>query len=187
MPYSGPEFTNTLTGIVKSLKPATCLDVGVGAGKTAGIVKGAHPACVMTGIEAHGPYAKQFAQQWATYNKVHIGDALDLSVKTLSRSRFDLVVCGDVIEHMWLYEAKSVLRFWADRSKFVVVVWPNGYPQDDVDGVISEVHRSEISLRDLASLNVVRFHRHHRGGTQFKNFAVIRGRLPDATQAGVSY
>jgi hypothetical protein len=186
MPYSGPEFTNTITQVIKSLQPATCLDVGVGAGKVGAIVKAACPECTLVGIEAHGPYAERFKQQWSCYQKVHIGDALQVST-LMSKNRFDLVVFGDVLEHMWVHEAKAALSYWADRSKAVVAIWPTGYQQDEVEGATSEIHRSRISLRDLYPLDIVRFHKHQRSENQAKCFAVIRGAVPGLPQAGVAY
>ena len=186
MPTSGPEFKNTLTQVVYALRPTTCLDVGVGAGKVGGIVKSVHPECTLVGIEAHAPYAVKFEQAWACYEKVYVGLAMDVSI-SLSTSRFDLVVFGDVLEHMWLHEAKSLLSYWADRSKIVIAIWPTGYPQDELCGAKSEIHRSHIRLRDLHPLDIVRFHQHRRSQSDSKCFAVIRGAVPGAPQAGVSY
>jgi len=190
MPHSGREFEGTFLGIVKALAPARVLDIGVGAGKIGRLVKQVVPTATMHGIEAEPSYAGQFEIEWKLYEKVDVGEAVKVSCR-LAESRFDLVVFGDVLEHMWKHEALSLLQFWACRSSYVVAIWPVGYPQDAAGGVQSEIHRSEITLSDLAGegLKVVRFHMHERPAAgQSKCIAVIRGRMAKRdSQVGVAY
>ena len=184
MPYSGPEFRNALKTILASFEHPDVLDIGVGAGKTSELVP---PGTHLVGIEAHAPYAKQFEAVWnAKYARVHIGDAMKVSLD-LSGSRFDVVVMGDVLEHMWLHDALSLLMFWSMRSGFVIAVWPEGFEQDAVGGAQSEIHRSRIRLMDIVStgLDVVRYHKHYREFPSSKQIVVIRGK--GDKQAGVAY
>ena len=177
MPHSGPEFESMFSRVVGALKPSRVLDVGVGAGKIGRLVKAAHPESKIVGIEAEPKYRNTFEAQWGIYEKVHTGDAKDVSL-ALSHERFDLVVFGDVLEHMWKHDALALLEYWVARSAFVVAIWPIGFPQDAVREVSSEIHRCELSLVDLvlAAVPVVRFHKFERAAPgQFKCFAVIRG------------
>lgn len=189
MPHSGPEFENMLRSIVVSAAPLRVLDVGTGAGKIGALCKAALPACSVIGVEAHFDYSKQFADAWAKYERVHIDDASAWSLDHAS-ARFDLVIFGDVLEHMWLEQAMGLLRFWSDRSKTVVAIWPNGYAQDAHAGVLSEIHRCEIRLSDIvgANLDVVRYHKHYRNHPgASKSIVVLKGRVASQVQAGVAY
>lgn len=189
MPYSGCEFDEVMQKIVHALAPSTCLDIGVGAGKTANMVKAHVPKCKVFGMEAEPSYAGKFEQQWRLYEHVWVGDAVDLSLGK-SAERFDLVVFGDVIEHMWHCMAFDLLRFWSARSKLLLVVWPIGFHQDAHGGVVHEIHRGFPTLRDFAnnsSLDVVRFHKFYREyPSSSKCLAVLRGSRGDAPQMGVT-
>ena len=176
MPHSGSDFDALFTSIVGKLAPKSVLDIGVGAGKIGAICRQVSPKCVIVGIEAHAPYAKQFVEQWKVYRNVILKPASDASL-SIVRSRFDLVVFGDVLEHMWLHEALSLLTFWSMRSSTIIAIWPTRYLQDDHDGVVSEIHRSEVRLLDIVSagLDVIEYHKHRRSDVQSKNLVVIRG------------
>jgi SAM-dependent methyltransferase len=185
MPHSGPEFKNMLTSILSTFPHPDVLDVGVGAGKTASLVPtGTH----LVGIEAHEPYQKLFVEQWRKYARVRIGDAMNVSLE-LTRSRFDVVIMGDVLEHLWKHDALALVEFWLARSSFVICVWPNGFPQDDSGGAMSEIHRTELHLSDFAGFDVVRFHKHYRDYPRAsKSIVVLRGSGRETTlQQGVSY
>lgn len=178
-----------LQRIVAAVSPDSVLDVGVGAGKIGKICEAACPHCKVIGVEAHGPYADQFASQWEAYERVHIADIMAWSLANAS-ARFDLVVFGDVLEHMWLNDAMSLLRFWSARSKFMVAIWPSGFQQDAHGGVLSEIHRCEIRLADLVGtgIDIVRYHKHYRTYPgHSKSLAVIRGIQKTDRQQGVAY
>lgn len=194
MPYSGPEFKNALAQIIESIKPTRALDIGVGAGTIGEIVKRHHHPCEVFGIEVEASYAQKFKKYWeAAYVSVEIGNAVELSIG-MAEKRWDVVIFGDVLEHMWKHDALALLGFWQRRSKWVVAIWPNGYEQDAVDSKTSEIHRTEIYLSDLvsANLNVVRFHKYQRTVElapvrQFKSIAVIKGDMLCNQQQGIVY
>ena len=155
------------------------------------MVKGACPTCAVYGIEVEPTYAKRFAKEWSVYETVFLGDAITVSLAH-SKLRPDLVVFGDVLEHMWPHEASCAVEFWCMRSKYVVAIWPTGFPQDDVGGVQAEIHRCEIRLEDFQSrsIELVRYHKVARSAPgQYKHFAVFRGRIAtkDTQQSGVAY
>jgi len=188
MPYSGPEFEDTLRAIVEASQADRVLDIGVGAGKIGEIVKAVRPQAQLRGIEAEAGYRSRFEEAWKRYDKVWIGDAQEVSLDIAS-SRWNLVIFGDVLEHMPKATAIGLLDFWLPRCEYEVAVWPQGYLQDAYEGVRSEIHRCEIRLLDLAlaGLPVARFHHYIRpDGKQAKCLAVIRGgRATQSNQAGI--
>ena len=192
MPHSGGEFDAMAKQIVLALKPKSVLDVGVGAGKFGAIVRTcpSGSAVKLHGIEAEASYKQKFASRWKAYNNIGIGDASKISIDWASE-RYDLVVFGDVLEHLWRSEAVDLVDFWAARSKVVLAIWPIGYKQDASGDVASEVHRSELRLADFVAdrgLDIVRFHIHYRKHPNHaKCLMVIRGWLGNVPQAGVFY
>jgi len=178
MPHSGPEFDELFLRLVKRANPLTCLDVGIGDGKRGKMIRSVCPNAQIVGVEAEMSYASRF--DWSMYTRVHCGTSIIDFCTKHSTSSFDLVVFGDVLEHLWLTDALSVLEFWQERSKACVAIWPIGYHQDAIDGVASEIHRCRIHLSDMVGrVPVIRYHEHDRGRGQRKCFAVVRGRLAD--------
>ncbi|GAB6053634.1 hypothetical protein JCM17960_24540 [Magnetospira thiophila] len=85
------------------------LDVGVGCGTYAELLRPYTPGAHWTGLEVWAPYVEK-------YHLRHLYDALVLadarSVDLQSLGSFDLIVFGDVLEHMEKQEAQALI----DRS-----------------------------------------------------------------------
>ena len=53
---------------------------------------------------------------------------------------YDIVIFGDIIEHLTIEDAQKVLNYALDRSKEVVVAVPYEYKQGEIEGNKYEIH-----------------------------------------------
>lgn len=178
MPYSGNDFDELLKLKLHELHPGRVFDIGIGAGKIGQIVRSCLPEAYITGIELEPSYEIRFAENWRAYNRICSGDVLTWSTVN-SAERFDMIIAGDVIEHMWSHEVTSLADFWLSRCKWFVAIWPTGYPQDAYEGVLSEVHRCSPVLACFLRFDIRCYEKRERGvGVPGqKHFLVLRGGL----------
>jgi len=121
------ERTITLAGTVKE-PIARVLDIGCGYGKHGVLLREyLHPTPIVDGVEAWEPYVEPHRLR-GIYDNLMVMDALDMTREDLDP--YDMVVMGDVIEHMkkgaaidflgrvrgWLVIATPVLHFHTDEG-----------------------------------------------------------------------
>lgn len=180
MPYSLDIYNNDVVNIIKQVKPATMLDIGPCDGKYLNIAREAIPNivadCVEPGvewIEKHNLLDK--------YRKV-FAETAEVFFKKDLYSKYDLITMGDVIEHMYLNDAISVIDAACYKSKFILLIWPTNLPQDEEHGRELEMHKSNIYLSDLTRFNIQFYNKtffgNNRGGTpSYMHLALIAGHL----------
>ena len=103
------------------------LDVGA----CDGIWRQLLPEYTMDAVEIHGPNADRLHG----YRKVFRRD-----VDGLDYVHYDLIIFGDVIEHMDVEKAQRVLSYARPRCRDMVVAVPFLYPQDAFGGNPWEKH-----------------------------------------------
>lgn len=106
---------------------AEILDVGA----CDGIWRQLLPEYTMDAVEIHGPNADRLHG----YRKVFRRD-----VDGLPYEHYDLILFGDVIEHMSVEKAQRVLAYARPRCRDMVVAVPFLYPQDAFGGNPWEKH-----------------------------------------------
>ena len=106
---------------------AEILDVGA----CDGIWRQLLPEYTMDAVEIHGPNADRLHG----YRKVFRRD-----VDGLDYEHYDLIILGDVIEHMDVEKAQRVLAYARPRCRDMVVAVPFLYPQDAFGGNPWEKH-----------------------------------------------
>jgi Methyltransferase domain len=142
--------------VVTQCKPKSVLDVGVGYGKWGVLLREVLEVyesryaskewiTQIDGIEAHEPYRNAL---WAaTYNQVCIGDAFTLLDQA---GHYDLILCGDVIEHFEKAQGMVLLEKMLAKGSVVVVTSPRIFiPQGAEYENSYEVHRSLWSEADF--------------------------------------
>ena len=133
MPYSSPNGKNYIKEYLDKTRPKTIVDVGAGSGTYARSCKSSNQH--LTAIEVYEPYVPKF-DLIKLYDTVIIGD-----VRQLEIPKSDLIILGDVLEHMSREEARIVLDCARTRADHVIVSIPLGYyPQDEFEGNSYERH-----------------------------------------------
>lgn len=126
-------------------EPQTILDVGAGAGQWYDLLRPWFPDAKIDAVEIFAPYVERYGLR-DRYDHVIIADARgDL----LERGRrYDLVIFGDVIEHMTRSEAMTLLAgsWW----RHALVSIPIGdCPQDGTEENPYEAHIETWSVPDV--------------------------------------
>jgi predicted TPR repeat methyltransferase len=137
MPYSSDEGKAWMLRQLRATGPRSVVDIGVGSGtygRMAALELDEPP--YLTGIEIHAPYVQQFGlHQW--YDEVRVAD-----VRLMPIPEADVVILGDVLEHMKTVDALAVWACarWAARVRVLLSLPIIEWPQDAVDGNEHERH-----------------------------------------------
>jgi hypothetical protein len=109
------------------------LDVGAGWGKYKMLLR----EYEMDAVEIWEPYVLD-NDLWSTYEKVYVDDVCNLEPRVFDD--YDVVIFGDVLEHIERDKAKCLLLEVVGRVKEVYVAVPYQYPQGMVEGNEYERH-----------------------------------------------
>ncbi len=135
MPASYTRYDVLIRAVVRALFAGTAeiLDVGPGKGKYSGLLFGQYPN--LDCIEIFAPYVKKFNLR-KKYRRVYVAD-----IRTFVLPRpYDLVILGDVLEHLSVDEAQALIGRLDKAGSFIIVTVPFGYEQDPVNGNEYERH-----------------------------------------------
>ena len=114
------------------------LDVGCGQGTYPALLSKIIPNAEWWGFEAWTPYIEQFNLE-KKYNTLINHDVRKYDFTSLPN--FDLVIFGDVLEHMTKEEAQDLVSKALTKSKFVLISIPIKHmPQGAVHGNPFEEH-----------------------------------------------
>lgn len=105
------------------------LDVGACDGKWKKLL----PEYAMDAVEAWEPHCENIKSM---YGQVFCKD-----IAKLKYDPYDLIIFGDVIEHMTISDAQKVLKYALGKCKDLIVAVPYLYPQGEVGGNPWEVHK----------------------------------------------
>lgn len=148
MPYSSLIFDDEIEQIIKFLQPKRILDIGAGAGKYGETIKRISEGINTTALEIEKEYIKKFKLK-EKYSRVLNISADELIHPEYYNDNFDLVIMGDVIEHMKKSVGVDLINFLVYRSKWIILKFPLKYIQNSVDGYESEAHISAWSSEDF--------------------------------------
>ncbi|MGW5197354.1 class I SAM-dependent methyltransferase [Streptomyces spiralis] len=111
MPTSDAEGKDWSLERFKRHQPNTVTDVGPGEGTYAKLFRPVHEGVWWTAIEIHRPYIKKFrlnsTKTRTMYDEIHVEDARESAEHLFFR---DLVIFGDVLEHMERDDAVALLQ-----------------------------------------------------------------------------
>ena len=110
---------------------SSCLDVGACDGKWHDLL--GH-YLVMDAVEVWAPNIREHRLK-DKYRRVWECDAYDFRY-----DRYDLIIFGDVIEHMAVERAQRVLEYARGRCTDMIIGVPFNYPQDAIYGNPYEKH-----------------------------------------------
>lgn len=145
MPYSFPAGKDIIKKWFDKQKDIkTIVDVGPGAGAYAKLLGKKYK---YIGIEIWAPYIEQFNLH-ELYDKIIIGN-----IKYVNLPSADVVILGDILEHLNKEDARAVLRKAEKRYKHVVVSIPVGeFNQGSFQGNKYETHLSSWTFEELGNI-----------------------------------
>lgn len=121
MPYSDAEGKDAALAWYEEIRPRTVIDIGAGSGTYAQAVRAVSPwKGRWTAVEAWEPYIARFGLD-GLYDGVVVADACRL---TAPFYRADLVIAGDVLEHMPRASAVRLLDKIRAHAAHVIVSVP---------------------------------------------------------------
>lgn len=118
-------------------KESTILDVGACNGKWKHLLM---------------EYNKMDAVEIFTPNMANLGDyraAYNIDIKDYKFTWYDLIIFGDVIEHMEISDAQDVLAYARPRCRDMIVAVPYQYHQDEIYGNRWERHIQDDLTPDI--------------------------------------
>jgi 2-polyprenyl-3-methyl-5-hydroxy-6-metoxy-1,4-benzoquinol methylase len=139
MGFSDPTNKPWTQEKIIELKPTTVLDVGAGQGVYLDLIRqGLGAEVIVNAVEVWQPYIDQFDLE-NRYDKLF---AID--VRDLTNFAYDLVILGDVLEHM---SEDSAVELWdriSQQARHAIISIPIiHYHQDAINGNPYEVHVEE--------------------------------------------
>lgn len=143
MPGSIRENNDDLTRFVQEWGIRTILDVGVGWGTYENLL--GDRVALLDGIEVWEPYVRQYGLR-ARYRRLIIADVRDVARDghALLDPPYDLVIFGDVLEHMSRDEALEVWEWGHTIAKAGLISLPMAhYPQGAERGNHFETHHED--------------------------------------------
>jgi hypothetical protein len=136
VPRSLVEGKAWISQVVPRLRPATVLDVGPGQGTYSDLLRGCTPGASWSCVEIFAPYVQIFDLH-SKYDTVYVADIRRFAWP----ATFDLVILGDVLEHMVLQDALEVWTAVRAHARDVVLSIPIvEYPQGAQGGNDHEAH-----------------------------------------------
>jgi hypothetical protein len=145
MPYSAVVFDQHIAALILRMRPASVLDIGPGAGKYGRIVKMLRddhglPVESLAAVEIDPSYIEEFGLR-EIYDVVQEGDAA-LLPDVGPDATWDLVILGDVLEHLRKSRGVDLIDYLYYRTKYIVLVVPIDYIQGAWEGHHAEAHIS---------------------------------------------
>lgn len=138
---------------IESIAPKRVVDVGAGDGFYGKLVRYIDPEAYSIGVEIHGPYKDEYRLDCA-YDDLVIGDIVD--VIDNSEIHGDLIIFGDVLEHLEKENVFKVLDKAVKKFKYIIINSPKGY-QKQPHPISSEVHRCGLNRNDFLKYNIIEY------------------------------
>lgn len=124
MPYSAPEGKDVSLGFIKRhvlpFKHNRFMDIGAGSGTYHKLWAPVFPEVKWTGIEVFEPYGLDFHLN-SRYHCMIWADATKWNYRIWREFNYDLIILGDVIEHM---PQSAIQKMWPELlqiSRYVLV------------------------------------------------------------------
>ena len=145
------DFLRAFNGSIKSV-----LDLGAGSGTYRDIMSPALPGATWTAVEIFKPYIDHFKLH-TKYSKVYQSDIRQF----IPAQNYDVVIAGDVLEHMTKAEAVTVVTNHLPMCKYLIISIPIvKYPQGEFDNNPYQAHvKDDWSHQEFMSSfpNIERF------------------------------
>lgn len=138
---------------IREIKPKFVVDVGAGMGYYGNLIRTEFPDCHTIGVEAFGPYVTKYSL--TRIYTVLINNDIRNVIKML---RGDLIIFGDVLEHMKKEDALYVLDAAVKNFKYVLINGPKYFEvQHAVNDNKYEMHICSIGKEDCKEYDIIEY------------------------------
>lgn len=158
MPVSTSVHITHCLRYILTLRPRSILDIGCGFGMWGFLtrmyldvaeerVQPSDWRMRIDGLELFEPYI--LSHQRSLYSNIIIGDVRELAPKV---DQYDLIIAGDVIEHLDKDDGEEVIAQLYDKAKralFVNIPLGDGWDHPERHGNPGELHRSQWYVEDF--------------------------------------
>jgi hypothetical protein len=134
--YSWPTFDVLTQHVVKTINPQRILDIGAGGGKYGALLKDVVPNCELTALECDDAAFPQLRE--VGYH--HILSITADKLYERGGDLYDVIILGDVIEHMLHSQGRDLLEFLNYRARYIIISTPECMPMSRA--VFFEGHNS---------------------------------------------
>lgn len=135
MPTSHNTNVEYVAKLLRDKNPQTVLDIGAGAGKYGHLVRAVLPSARVDAVEVWQPYITEYKLKYL-YNRIYKAD-----VRFFDYFHYDMVILGDVLEHMTKEEAQAIWSNIKGKAKYAIFSIPiSDCPQGHVHGNPHEEH-----------------------------------------------
>ncbi|PRP95849.1 hypothetical protein ENSA5_37180 [Enhygromyxa salina] len=147
MPYSSDVFDADIEAFLRTHDAQSYLDLGPGAGKYGRMIRRVNPDALIAAVECDDTYISYFELEgiYDVVARARIETAFD----ALPDLTADVVLIGDVIEHLKKSEGIDLLNYLIYRCHYCLVVAPQKYVQYSWRERAAEAHRSVWAPRDF--------------------------------------
>ena len=112
---------------------AKVLDIGAGCGTYWNLLNDSFRT--IDAVEVFKPNILKYNLK-QKYHKVY-----NMDIKDFKYNNYDIIIFGDILEHLDVNDAKMVLEYAYTRCKELIVAVPYELEQDEVGGNIHEIHK----------------------------------------------
>lgn len=135
MPFSDTANIDWFKWLVGQITPKSVVDIGPGAGKYGTLLREVSPDTTTTAVEIWEPYVHTYGLS-SVYDRVVVADAREFDDYNV-----DLVILGDVLEHMTRAEALTLWDKVRSQAKAALISMPIiHFPQGCEHGNPYETH-----------------------------------------------
>ena len=131
--YFKEEIANDLIQIFS--KKCTILDVGAGSGTYYDLLGDYFDK--MDAVEVFTPNIENY------HLKEKYRQVFNVDIRDFKYEDYDIIIFGDIIEHLEVEEAKKVLKYAYERCRQMIVAVPYNYKQGIEYGNIYEIHKQD--------------------------------------------
>ncbi len=167
MPSSTPQILNEFVTEILKLNPTSILDIGIGFGKYGFLCReyletwkgNNYPnqwKVKIDGIEIWKEYVDNFTWLYTIYNRIYNCPAIDCIYKL---AQYDVIIAGDVLEHMTKDEGLDVLdrcKFLAKKAIIVSIPLGKEWLNNKVFDNPYEQHQAVWTLDDIRGFDIIK-------------------------------
>ena len=171
VPGSAGLFDNKLIDHISKIQPHSILDVGCGSGNYRHMKAVAAPGAMIEAIEPTERYWEEYEleKKYDILHKMTLQDFTKTDTKL-----YDVVVCTDVLEHLYLNEAIDMIECLSYSARYIIIIWPTDCPQECWEGNPYEKHKCNMKLSDLTRFDIIHYEKVVLGDIARYHYALIK-------------